>query len=151
MRDLQLIVRLIATILFGLSVLALLSLLSAQMATHYFQGVAERTIRQVFTKGPQTNEGMDYDTVCRGAEFGPERLSECDPVVVKAERSFRSAACKPGGFFHLLGKQWSCVAKFTDGATLRVHVSLGFGRRQLELVLPLRDPGAPQATEADGP
>jgi hypothetical protein len=151
MRDLQLIVRLIATFLFGLSVLALLFLLSSQMATHYFQGVAQRTIRQVFTKGTQTNEGMGYDTVCRGAEFDPERISECNPIVVKAERSFRSAACKPGGFFHLLGKQWSCVAKFTDGATLRVLVSLGFGRRQLELVLPLRDPGAPQATEADGP
>ena len=141
MRDLQLIVRLIATILFGLSVLALLSLLSAQMATHYFQGVAERTIRQAFTKGTQTNEGMGYDTVCRGAEFGPERLSECDPVVVKAERSFRSAACKPGGFFHLFGKQWSCVAKFTDGATLGVHVSLAPWRRQLELVLPFRERG----------
>ena len=151
MRDLQLIVRLIATILFGLSVLALLSLLSAQMATHYFQGVAERTIRKVFTKGTQTNEGMGYDTVCRGAKFGPERISECDPIVVKAERSFRSAACKPGGFLHLLGKQWSCVAKFTDGATLRVHVSLGFGRRHLELVLPLREPGARQGSAAEGP
>ena len=151
MRDLQPIVRLIATLLFGLSVLALLSLVSVQMATHYFQGVAERTIRQVFTEGTQTKGGVRYDTVCRGAEFDPERISECHPIVVKAERSFRSAACKPGGFFHLLGKQWGCVAKFTDGATLRVHVSLGFGRRQLELVLPLRDPGATQATEADGP
>jgi hypothetical protein len=142
MRDLQLIVRLIATILFGLSVLALLSLLSAQMATHYFQGVAERTIRHVFTESTQTQDGMDYDTVCRASEFGAERTSECDPLVVKAGRSLRSAACRRRGFLHLLGKHWSCVAKFTDGATLRVHVSLGLWRRSLELVLPLREPGA---------
>jgi hypothetical protein len=142
MRELQPIVRLIATLLFGLSVLALLSLVSAQMATHYFQGAAERTIRQVFTAGTQTKDGVGYEIVCRRSDFDRERFSECDPIVVKAERSLRSAACRPGGFLHLLGKQWSCLAKFTDGATLRVDVSLGFGRRHLELVLPFREPGA---------
>jgi hypothetical protein len=142
MRDLHPIVRLTATLLFGLSVLALLSLLSAQMATHYFQGVAERTIRQVFTEGAQTKDGVRYDTVCWGADFDPERISECDPIVVKAERSLRSSSCSGRGFLRLLGRQWSCVAKFTDGATLRVHVSLGLWRRHLKLVLPFREPGA---------
>jgi hypothetical protein len=131
-----------ATLLFGLSTLALLSLVSAQMATHYFQGVAERTIRQVFTEGTQPKARVRYDAVCRGAKFGRESPSDCDPIVVKAERSFRSASCTGQGFLRLLGRQWSCVARFTDGATLRVHVSLGLGRRHLKLVLPFREPGA---------
>ena len=142
MRDLQPIVRLIATPLFGLSVLALLSLVSAQMASHYFQGSAERTIWQVFTEGTQTKDGVGYDTVCRRSVIDRERFSECDPIAVKAERSLRSASCSGRGVLRLLGKRWSCVARFTDGATLMVDVSLGFGRRHLELVLPFRDPGA---------
>ncbi len=142
MRDLQATVRLIATLLFGLLVLALLSLFSAQMATHYFQGAAERTIRQVFTEGTQTKDGVRYDTVCRRSDIDRERFSECDPIEVKAERSLRSTSCSGRGFLGLLGKQWSCVAKFTDGATLRIHVSLGFGRRHLKLLLPFREPPA---------
>jgi hypothetical protein len=142
MRDPHPIVRLIATLLFGLSVLVLLSLVSAQMATHHFQGVAERTIRQVFTEGTETKGGVRYDAVCRRSEFDRESLSECDPIVVKAERSLRSSSCSGRGLLRLLGKQWSCVAKFTDGATLRIHVSLGLGRRHLKLVLPFREPGA---------
>ena len=138
----QPIVRLIASLLFGLLVLALLSLASAQMATHYFQGVAERTIRQAFSEAAQTKDGVRYDTVCGRFDIDRERFSECNPAVIKAERSLRSASCSGGGFLRLLGQQWSCVAKFTDGATLRVHVSLGFGRRHLELVLPFREPGA---------
>ena len=142
MRHLQPIVRLIASLLFGISVLALLSLFSAQMATHYFQGAAERTIRQVFNEGTQTKDGVGYDTVCRRSNIDRERFSECDPIAVKAERSLRSTSCSGRGFLRLLGKQWSCVAKFTDGATLMVDVSLGFGRRHLELVLPFREPDA---------
>ncbi|MHC4065089.1 MAG: hypothetical protein ACYSUI_11420 [Planctomycetota bacterium] len=142
MRDLKPIIRLIATLLFGISVLAMLSLFSAQMATHYFQNAAERTIRQVFTEGIQTKDGVGYDTVCRRSNIDRERFSECDPIAVKAERSLRSTSCSGRGFLRLLGKQWSCVAKFTDGATLMVDVSLGFGRRHLELVLPFREPGA---------
>ena len=149
MQDLQPMVRLIATLLFGILVLALLSLFSAQMATHYFQGVAERTIRQVFTEGAQTKGGVVYDTVCQGSDFDRERFLECDPIVVKAERSLRSASCSGRGFLRLVGKQWSCVAKFTDGATLRVHVSLGFGRRHLRLVLPFSEPGARQGAAGD--
>jgi len=142
MRDLQLLVRLAATLLFGLSVLALLSLVSAQMATHYFQGAAERTIRHVLTEGTQTKDGVGYDTVCRRSEFDRERSSECDPIAVKAERVLRSVSCSGKGFLRFFGKQWSCVAKFTDGATLRADVSLGLGRRHLELVLPFREPGS---------
>ena len=142
MRDLQPVVRLIANLLFGLLVLALFSLVSAQMATHYFQGAAERTIRQVFSEGAQIEDGVVYDTVCQRSEGDRERFSECDPIAVKAERSLRSASCSGGGFLRFLGKQWSCVAKFTDGATMRVHVSLGFGRRHLKLVVPLRESGA---------
>ena len=142
MRDLQPIVRLIATLLFGLSVLALLSLVSAQMATHYSQGAAERTIRRVFTDGTQTKGSVHYDAVCRRSEFDRERFSECDPIVIKAKRSLRSVSCGGRSFLRLLGKQWSCVARFTDGATLSVDVSLGFGRPHLEIVLPVREPGA---------
>jgi hypothetical protein len=140
MRDLQPIVQLIATFSFGLSVLALLFLFSAQMATHYFQGAAERSIRQVFTEGTEIKDGVGYDTVCQRSEFDREAFSECDPMVVKGERSLRSASCGGGGFLHLLGRQWTCIAKFTDGATLSVHVSLGLGRRHLKLALPFREP-----------
>lgn len=142
MRDLQPIVRLIATLLFGLLVLALLFSLSAQMATHYLQGAAERTVRQVFTEGSQSKGGEGYDTVCQRYEFGRERFSECDPIVVKGERSLRFASCSGRGVLGLVGRQWNCVAKFTDGTTLRVHVSLGLGQRHLKLLLPFRGSGA---------
>jgi hypothetical protein len=112
------------------------------MATHHFEGAAERTIRKVFKEGTQLKDGVVYDTVCQISEGDHERFSECDPIVVKAERSLRSASCSGGGLLRFLGKQWSCVAKFTDGAILRVHVSLGLGRRHLKLVLPLRESGA---------
>ena len=141
MRDLQPIVRLMASLVFGLSVLALLSFSSGQMAIHYFQGAAERTIRQVFTEGTRTKDGVAYDAVCRRSDTDRKPFSECDPVVVKAERSLRSASCGGRGFLRLFGKKLSCVAKFTDGATLRIHVSLGLWRRHLELVLPFREPG----------
>ena len=149
MRDLQPIVRLMARLVFGLSVLALLSLSSGQMAIHYFQGAAERTIRQVFTEGTRTKDGVAYDAVCRRSDTDRKPFSECDPVVVKAERSLRSASCGGRGFLRLFGKKLSCVAKFTDGATLRVHVSLGFGRRHLRLVLPFSEPGARQGAAGD--
>ena len=110
------------------------------MATHYFQGVAERSIRQVFTEGTQTNDGVGYHTVCQKSELDREAFLECDPIVVKGERSLRSASCGGRGFLRLLGRQWTCIAKFTDGATLRVHVSLGLGHRELKLALPFREP-----------
>ena len=132
------IVRLIANLLFGLLVLALLSFFSAQMATHYLQGAAERTIRQVFSEGTRAKDGVGYDVVRRGSAADREPSSECDPIVVKAERSLRSVSCSGRGLLRLLGRQWSCVAKFTDGATLRVDVSLRPWRRHLELALPFR-------------
>jgi hypothetical protein len=142
MRDLQPLVRLIATFLFGLSVLALLFLLSSQMAARYFRGSAERAVRQVFTEGTQTRSRVSYSALCRGSGIGGEPASECDPIAVVAERSLRSAACSPRGFANLPGSRWACVAKFSDGAILSVRVSLGFGRRHLELVLPFREPDA---------
>jgi hypothetical protein len=142
MRDLKPLVRLIATFLFGLSVLALLCLLSTQMAARYFRGSAERAVRQVFVEGTQTRSGVSYSALCRGSEFGGERASECDPIAVKAKRSLRSTACSPQGFANLPGSRWECLAKFTDGAILSVRVSLGFGRRHLELILPFREPDA---------
>jgi hypothetical protein len=133
MRDPQRIVRLIATLVFGISVLALFSLVLAQMATHYFQGAAERTIRRAFTEDSQTKDGVHYDSVCRRSDTDRTRLSECDPIVVKAERSLRSASC----------------TRFTDGAILRVNVSLGIGRRRLEIVLPFREPGTMRGAASD--
>ena len=142
MRNLHPIVRLIASLVFGLSVLAFFALVSAEMATHHFQGVAERTVRQVFTESDETKTRVRYDAVCRRPEFDRKPYPECDPISVKAKRSLRSTSCSGRGLFRLLGRQWSCVAKFTDGATLNVHVSLGFGRRHLELALPFREPNA---------
>jgi len=141
MRDLESVGRLIATLLFGLVVLTLLSLVSGQMAAHYLQEAAERTIRQVFSEGTQVRDGVVYDAVCQVSEGDSERFSECDPIAVKAERSLRSASCTGGGLLRLLGRQWSCIAKFTDGATVKVEVSLGPGRRHLKLILPFRGSG----------
>jgi len=139
MRDLQQTVRLIATLLFGLLVLGLLFLFSAQMAAHHLQGVAERAVRQVFTEGIQTRDDVGYETFCRNPDSGDEKAAPCDPIAIKADRSLRSASCRGGGFFRFLGRQWSCVARFTDGARLQVYVSIGFGRRHLELALPWRE------------
>lgn len=147
MRNRQPIIRLIARLLFGLSVLALLSLLSAEMAIHHFQGTAERAVRQVFTEGIHTENGEDYDVICRGPDLKGGLASPCDPTVVALERSIRSASCGGRSLLRLLGRQWRCVARFTDGATLRVDVSLGFRQHRLELLLPVRAlPGG--ATEA---
>lgn len=141
-RDLRRMTQLIATLFFGLSVLALLSLVSVQMATHYLEGVAERSIRQVFTEGIATKDGVSYHTLCQNPESDPESLSRCDPLVAKGERSLRSVSCGGQGFLGLVGRQWACVARFADGSSLEVHVGLGLGRRDLELVLPFRETGA---------
>lgn len=141
-RDLQRITRLIATLVFGLSILALLSLLALQMATHYLEGVAERSIRQVFTKGIETDHGVSYQTLCQNPESGGRRFSRCDPLVAKGDRSLRSVSCGGQGLLGLLGKQWTCIAKFADESSLRLDVALGLGRRHLKLFLPFREPGA---------
>jgi hypothetical protein len=143
MNRLHPIAGLIARLLFGLLVLALIFLTSAQLATHYFQDAAERAIRQVFTEGTETKSGVSYTTTCQVPEIGRERFSGCDPLVVKARHSLRSTACNDQGFLRLLGNRWSCVARFTDGATLEVDVSFGFGHRHLELLLPFRERGSP--------
>jgi hypothetical protein len=142
MRDLHPLARLTARLLFGFSVLALFGFISVEMAAHYFQGVAERTVRQTFTEDAETRTRVRYDAVCRRPEFDRKPFSECDPIAVKANRSLRSTSCSGRGLLRLLGKEWSCVAKFTDGATLNVHVSLGFGRHHLKLVLPFREPSS---------
>ena len=141
-RDLRPLVQLVATFVFGLSVLALLSILSFQMVNHYLEAVAERSVRQAFTEGTQSDDGVSYDTACQGAGLDPERFSECDPIAVKGERSFRSASCSGRGFLGLLGKHWTCIAKFADGSTLRLHASLGFGSRHLTIFLPSSKPDA---------
>jgi hypothetical protein len=142
MRKLHPLVRLIARLLFGFSVLALFGFIFFEMTAHYFQGAAERTVRQAFTENAETRARPRYDAVCRGPEFDRQPSLECDPIAVKANRSLRSTSCSSRGFLQILGRQWSCVAKFTDGARLNVHVSLGFGRRHLELELPFREPDA---------
>jgi len=144
-RDLRQTFRLIATLLFGLLVLALLFVSSAQMAAHQLQRVAERAVRQVFAEGRPAQDGVEYQTVCRGPGRGGPRASECDPVEVKAERSLRSVSCGGGGFLRFVGRQWDCAARFGDGATLRVRVSVGFGDRHVELVLPFHEAGSEDA------
>jgi len=142
MRGLHPLARLIASLLFGLSVLAFFVFVSAEMASHFFQRTAERTIRQAFTEGTRSEDDARFDTVCRELAGDDARASACDPIAVKAERSLRSVACDSESWLRLLGKRWSCVAKFTDGAKLSVQVSLGFGRPDLELRLPFREPDA---------
>jgi hypothetical protein len=142
MRNLHPLIGLTARLLFGFSVLAFFGFVSVEMATHYFQGVAERTVRQAFTDGVEAKSRVRYDAVCGIPEFDRTPFPECDPIAVKAKRSLRSTSCGSRGLLRFLGKQWSCVAEFTDGAALNVHVSLGFGRHHLELVLPFREPGA---------
>jgi hypothetical protein len=138
-RRLHPLFRLIASLLFGLSVLAFFFFVSSEMATHYFQGVAERTIRKAFSEAAQTADGPRHDSVCRGADPDGESASECDPIAIKAERALRSTSCGDRSLLHLLGRQWSCVARFTNGESLEIGVSLGLRRSRLELVLPFRE------------
>jgi len=142
MRGLHPLVRLTARLLFGFSVLAFFGIVSVEMATHYFQGVAERSVRLAFTEGTEAKARVRYEAVCGNPEFDRTPLPECDPIAVKAKRSLRSTSCGGRGLFRFLGRQWSCVAEFTDGTALNVHVSLGFGRHHLELVLPSDESGA---------
>lgn len=134
--------RLIASLVFGLSVLAFFAFVSVEMATHFFQGVAEDAIRQTFVEDSRAKDGARNEVVCRDPDGGSEGPSECDLDTVKADRSLRSASCSGRSFLHLLGKPWSCVAKFKDGTALTVQVSLGFRRHHLELVLTIREAGA---------
>jgi hypothetical protein len=142
MRNLHPLARLTARLLFGFSVLAFFGFVSVEMATHYFQGVAERTVRQVFTEDAEAKTRVRYDAVCGIREFDRTPFPECDPIEIKAERSLRSTFCGSRGLLRFLGRQWSCLAEFTDGTALNIHVSLRFGRHHLELVLPYREPGA---------
>ena len=143
MRNLHPIVRLIASLVFGLSVLAFFALVSAEMATHHIQGVAERAVRQAFNDdGSGTRDGVRYEVVCGNADIDHEPSSECDPIAVKAERSLRSVSCSGRSLLRLGGKRWSCVAKFTDRTRLSIRVSLGYGYRGLELALPFSEPDA---------
>ena len=140
MRRLHPIFRLIASLFFGIAVLSFFVLVSAEMADHFFEGVAERSIRQAFAEQSPTRNGARYVAVCRSSDSEREGSLECDPFVIKAERSLRSSSCSGRGLLRLVGRNWSCVARFTDGATLNVDVSLGFGRPHLEIVLPIREP-----------
>jgi hypothetical protein len=133
--------RLLASLLFGLSVLAFFGLVSGEMASHYFEGVAERTVRQAFQEDSGSADGAGYEAVCRNSEFERERTVACDPIRVRAERSLRSTSCSGEGWRRLLGKRLKCVAKFTDGARLNIQVSLGLGRHRLEIVLPFDEAG----------
>jgi hypothetical protein len=142
MQRLHPLVRLAARLLFGFSVLAFFGFVSVEMATHHFRGVAERTVRQAFTEDAGAKARDRYDAVCGIPEFDRTPFPECDPIAVKAKRTFRSTSCGGRGLLRFLGRQWSCVAEFTDGAALNVHVSLGFGRHHLELALPFRESDA---------
>ena len=142
MRGLHPLARLIASLLFGLSVLAFFVFVSAEMASHFFQRTAERTIRQAFTEGTRSEDDARFDTVCRELAGDDARASACDPIAVKAERSLRSVSCSGRSLLRLGGKRWSCVAKFTDRTRLNVRVSLGYGYRGLELALPFSEPDA---------
>ena len=139
MRKLHPLVRLIARLAFGLSVLAFFSFISVEMASHYFESIAEHTVRQAFTESTETKPRVRSEAVCRRSDSNQEPLSECDPIAVKAKRSLRSASCSGRGLLHIFGKQWSCVAKFTDESTLDVDVSLVLRRHHLELALPVRE------------
>lgn len=142
MRKLHPIFRLIASLVFGIAVLAFFGLVSAEMASHFFEDAAERSVRQAFSEAPGAGDVARYAAFCRNSEFNRERSVECDPVLVKAERSLRSTACSGRGLLRIFGRRLECVAKFTDGATLDVQVSLGLGRHHLEIVLPFHEPGA---------
>jgi hypothetical protein len=133
--------RLLASLLFGLSVLAFFGLVSGEMASHYFEGVAERTVRKALREEAGPADGAGYEAVCRNSEFERERTVECDPIRVRAERSLRSTSCSGEDLLRLLGKRLQCVAKFTDGARLNIQVSLGLRRHHLEIVLPFLEAG----------
>lgn len=143
MQKLHPIFGLITRLLFGFLALALILLTAAQMANRHFRDAAERAVRQVLTEGTGSKSGVAYTTTCHDPQSVGKGSSECDPLVIRARRSLRSTACPDPGLLRLLGNRWSCVARFSDGATLEVDVSFGPGRRHLEFLLPLHERGRP--------
>ncbi len=140
MRDLRQTTRLIATLVYGLFALALLFFLSASMAGRFFHESAERSIRRAFLEENRERPGPGYTVTCRDSDHGPDAPSDCTPIAIAGDRALRSAKCRQGGLLGPLRNRWVCVARFRDGATLRVEVAIGLRRDHLELVLPLREP-----------
>jgi len=141
-RNLHPLVRLIASLLFGLAVLFFFVFVSVEMATHHFQRVAERAIRQGLGDDAATGDNARSDLVCRRSDGDEQAEAECDPAAITAGHSLRSASCNDRSVLHLLGRPWSCVARFTDGGSVAVRVSLGFRRHRIELLLPRVEPGS---------
>jgi len=141
-RNLHPLVRLIASLAFGIAVLAFFAVVSVEMATHHFQRVAERAVRHAFTDDGQPGRGARPDLVCRRPDGGRGAASECDAEAILARHSLRSTSCGDRSVLHLLGKPWACVARFTDGESVNVRVSLGFRRHRLEFLLSGGEPGA---------
>jgi len=142
MRGLHPVVRLIARLVFGLSVLAAFAFVWSEMATHHFQGAAERAVGRALTDRDEPAGRERANASCRWREGDRERVYPCDPIEAGAERSLRSTSCTSSSLLRLVGGRWHCVARFSDGVTLEVDVSLGVGGHRLELLLPVRAPDA---------
>jgi hypothetical protein len=138
----RLLFQMAATLILALAALGMLLALSASLIGHHFQYQAQLAIRQVFTQGGATQEGIEYAVTCHPSEIPGGKPSACDPLAIKGAELFRNGRCRERVGARLLGNQWGCVARFKDGSTLALEVSVGLGDRHLDLFLPVREPGA---------
>jgi hypothetical protein len=136
------VIRLLATVVLGLAALGVLVLLSASISSHHFKLDAQHAIRHVFTEGGGTAQGIDYVVTCRPTGAEGEDASPCDALAIKGADLFRSGTCTDTLRFSFLGNQWACLARFKDGSTLPLEVSVGLGSRHLQVLLPGREPDA---------
>ena len=137
----RLLIQMIATLVLALAALGMLLAVSTSLIGRHFQHEAQRAIRDVFTQGGLTEEGIETTVTCHPAESQREGSLACDPLAIKGSELFRNASCRKRVGVRFLGNHWSCVARFKDGSSLPLEVSVGWRSRRLELFLPVREPG----------
>ena len=138
----RLLFQMVATLILALAALGMLLALSASLVGQHFQYEAQLAIRHVFTQGGSTKEGVEYAVTCHPSDAEGGGPSACDPLAIKGADLFRNGRCRERVGARLLGNHWGCVAKFKDGSTLALEVSVGLRNQRLDLFLPVREPGA---------
>jgi len=138
----RLLIQMAATLVLALAALGMLLALSTSLIGHHFQYEAQRAILHVFTQGDASQQGIDYAVTCHPNETRGSQAAACDPLAIKGADLFRSGRCRERLGARLLGNHWGCIARFKDGSTLALEVSVGLRNRHLDLFLPVREPGA---------
>jgi hypothetical protein len=135
------LVWLLTNLVAGFAALTMLFLIFSTFVNRYFQQASHRAVRHAFTVGAGSANGVDYIVTCPPLDAARGRLTECDPLAVKGAGLYRSGRCSETAPHSFLGNRWECMAKFKDGSTLALEVSVRLRSRHLRLLLPVREPG----------